>query len=443
MLRELATVSLRCTASVIAGAVLSLTPIPVAAQSGYTYYLTGNAADAATSNPLGGLLLAGGSTDVDPAMSWFKSQANGGDVVVLRASGSDGYNDYLYSELPGPAIDSVETFVFDQRSAASDTFILDKVNNAEAIFLAGGDQRDYYDFWRGTPLEDAVNQRASAGAVVGGTSAGLAVMGSSAYVALNRSLRSDRALSNPYHRDVTITHDFFSLPQMQGIITDSHFEQRSREGRLLTMMARSLDETGTTPFRGLGINEQTAITVTPDGLATVLGNGSAGSAAFALETTESAEVLAPGQPLTLHGVRVLELAPGDTFDFDTFHADTGIGEAYSFDVVQGVVSVGPAIDPAVDLAGDFNGSGQIEQGDLDLVLQNWGQDAGINAPAGWLSDLPDGVIDQAELDRVLQNWGGTVAPASAGAAVPEPSIALAIGIAGGMARFRRARSAAC
>ena len=168
------------------------------AASGYDYYLTGSAADTSGNGMLGGLLLAGGSTDVDSAMSWFKSQVNGGDIVILRASGSDGYNDYLYSQLSGTAVNSVATFVMDSRAESWDPFVLDKINHAEGIFLAGGNQANYYNYWEGTPIEDAVNARAQAGAVIGGTSAGLAVMGSSAHVSLNGSLTSSEALNNPY-----------------------------------------------------------------------------------------------------------------------------------------------------------------------------------------------------------------------------------------------------
>ena len=36
----------------------------------------------------------GGASENDAAMAWFLERAGGGDVLVLRASGSDGYNDY-------------------------------------------------------------------------------------------------------------------------------------------------------------------------------------------------------------------------------------------------------------------------------------------------------------------------------------------------------------
>ena len=64
----------------------------------YVSYFTGNDVDVVTS-PLGGVCLMGGATESDDAMKWFLERCDGGDVLVLRASGSDGYNDYLYSEL--------------------------------------------------------------------------------------------------------------------------------------------------------------------------------------------------------------------------------------------------------------------------------------------------------------------------------------------------------
>jgi hypothetical protein len=72
------------------------------------------------------------------------------------------------------------------------------------------------------------------------------------------------------------------------------------------------------------------------------------------------------------------------------------------------------------LLGDYNGSGAIEQGDLDLVLLHWGEPA-LPAPAGWTRFLPKGNIDQAELDRVLLRWGTSAASVGAQAAVPEPA----------------------
>jgi len=64
----------------------------------YTEYVTGSTSDLVVT-PDQGICLMGGATEHDEAMRWFLRKANGGDIVVLRASGSDGYNDYFYSEL--------------------------------------------------------------------------------------------------------------------------------------------------------------------------------------------------------------------------------------------------------------------------------------------------------------------------------------------------------
>lgn len=89
------------------------------------------------------------------------------------------------------------------------------------------------------------------------------------------------------------------------------------------------------------------------------------------------------------------------------------------------------------LRGDYNGSGQVEQGDLDLVLLHWGQ-SGETPPAGWSQDFPSGLIDQEELDGVLLHWGGTAetAVAGGGVLVPEPASVL-LWVAGGVVCRRR------
>ena len=77
-------------------------------------YLTGDAADV-TTNATGGLILMGGGTDVDAAIKWFLQKAGGGDGVVIRATGSNGYNNYMYNMV---AVNSVETIIIDSRAKA-------------------------------------------------------------------------------------------------------------------------------------------------------------------------------------------------------------------------------------------------------------------------------------------------------------------------------------
>ena len=81
--------------------------------------------------------------------------------------------------------------------------------------------------------------------------------------------------------------------------------------------------------------------------------------------------------------------------------------------IDGVLSIVGSIAQA----GDYNGSGSVEQGDLDLVLNNWGGPRGNWSNAEGFNSAG---VDQEELDRVLNNWGSSAAPSFGGSAVPEP-----------------------
>src|SRR5581483_9678143 len=134
-------------------------------ESGFDYFVTGDPADVVKPTA-GGLLLVGGGKDIDAAFAWLIKQSGGGDVVVIRASGTDAYNPYIYGL---GKVNSVETIVFKSRAAAGDPFVLDKIRHAEALFIAGGDQSNYLKYWQGTPVAAAVNDLAARHVPIGGT----------------------------------------------------------------------------------------------------------------------------------------------------------------------------------------------------------------------------------------------------------------------------------
>lgn len=258
-------------------------------------YLTGDGADV-TISPVGGLILMGGGTDVDAAIQWFLQRANGGDVVVIRATGADGYNTYMYNMVP---VNSVETIIIDSRTKAALTSVTDKIRNAEALFIAGGDQWDYVNYWKDTPTEDAINYLINTKHVtVGGTSAGLAIMGSAYYSASSgKSATSAEALSNPYGRNINLgANDFVASSFLTNTITDSHYSQRDRQGRHITFMARLMKDYGySTTVKGIGIDEQTAVCIDQTGVGKVYGIN---NAYFMRNTGLGAETCVSGTPLT-------------------------------------------------------------------------------------------------------------------------------------------------
>lgn len=316
---------------VIMAATMGQTSAVFAANSNpkYEYYVTGDPADV-TRTTSGGLLLMGGGTDVDDGFRWMINKSGGGDFVVIRASGTDAYNPWIYTDLGG--VNSAETIIIQNRAAASDPFVVNQILNAEALFIAGGDQSNYVDYWKGTPVEDAIHTLAAQGVPIGGTSAGLAIMGEFAFSAANGTITSDTALSNPYNRKVVLERDFLVLPHMSGIITDSHFVTRDRMGRLLTFLARIVTDGWATTSKGVGIDERTALAMEPDGSAVVFGSG----AAYLFITDGAPQVCQPKTPLTYANISVYRVSGSATFNFSTW---TGAGgAAYTLHVNNGVVT---------------------------------------------------------------------------------------------------------
>jgi cyanophycinase-like exopeptidase len=243
---------------------------PIFAQN-YTSYFTGNNKDTITVAK-GGICLMGGATENDEAMKWFLNRANGGDILVLRATGSNGYNTYLYQQL-GIKVNSVESIVCANPNAAKEKYLLDKISKAEGIWFAGGDQWKYVSYFRNTAVDSLINFGIkNKKIVIGGTSAGMAIMGSHYFSAQNGSTTSGTALANPYQNTVTVDgKPFLKNEWLKDIITDTHYDNPDRKGRHLTFLARIIKD-GITSAKGIACDEYTSVCIEPDGLAKVYGN---------------------------------------------------------------------------------------------------------------------------------------------------------------------------
>lgn len=242
----------------------------VALSQNFVSYFTGNQSDLDVL-PAGGIFLAGGASDHDNAMRWFLNQCNGGDIVVLRASGSDGYNDYFFSDL-GVSINSVESIVFNNRNASYEQVIIDKIKRAEGIFIAGGDQWNYVNYWRNSPVDSLINSMIQQKKIViGGTSAGMAILGGIYFSAEFGTVSSSEVLSNPLNTSVAIdTTTFLKVPFLENLITDTHYDNPDRRGRHVGFLAKALTLYDR-KSNGLACNEYTAVCVDSSGKARVFG----------------------------------------------------------------------------------------------------------------------------------------------------------------------------
>lgn len=311
----------------------------------YTSWIVGDEEDIITQNHLQGIVLAGGGGDNSNAMTWFLNRADGGDVVVIRASGSDGYNNYFYSDL-GVDINSVETLLINSLDAAQDPYVEQQIRNAEALFIGGGDQYDYYEFWKDTPVMDAINYLINdKKVVVGGTSAGMAILGKAYYTPSGSSATSELLLANPYHSSINILgiDDFINVPILANTVTDTHFDNRERSGRLFTFLARMVNDWGI-EAKGIAANEYTAVCIDQEGKAYVFGNQNYTDYAYFLRSMDCApEVCELNQPLTWdcnnQAVKVYRVlgkeSDPDYFDLNTWNSGSN-GEWFYWYAEDGV-----------------------------------------------------------------------------------------------------------
>ena len=285
-----------------------LLALPAQAAS-YGHYLLGDPSAPTPGQVRPGLLLMGGGERNFDALRWFMERAGHGHIVVLRASLGGEIGEEFFHEVGGIA--SVETFVFNNREDASDRAVLRALKRADGIFIAGGDQSRYIRYWRHTPLAEALQAHVRAGKPLGGTSAGLAVLGEYLYGAMDGgSITSPRALSDPLGPDNTIETGFLQLDLLKGVVTDTHFSERNRLGRLVAFVAKAESMSGR-PMIGLGVDEDAAIAVEADGRgriyatapgagATVVRGGFAAQAEDQPMRQERLEVVVAGPDSVLH-----------------------------------------------------------------------------------------------------------------------------------------------
>jgi len=311
---------------------LSASVYAAKSKTGFTSFVVGNPADAQPSATLSpGLVLMGGGTDVDAAFQWMCGRAGGGDFLVIRTTGTDAYNPYIQQLCP--QMDSVETIIITSTTGANSAYVSTQIQNAEALWIAGGDQSTYVDLWRGTAVQTGVNFLLNSKlAPVGGTSAGLAVLSQFIYTGALGSVTSSQALANPFHRYVTLDRDLFQSSLGVDKLYDSHFVTRDRMGRSLVFLARIVNNGWATQPRGIGIDEETALLVLPSGAATMVGTG----AAYFLQAPGPAQVLADKTPLTYLNIGVYKLPQGGTFNLSTWTGTGGV--AYTLNVNNGAVT---------------------------------------------------------------------------------------------------------
>lgn len=277
----------------------------------YDYYLACRNRTIQETTPRSAILLIGGAegdtSGENAATQWFLERAKGGKYLVLRVGGVGSQAEWICQHYRDWVAAAAELSI-DSRDAANNPDVVDYIREADALFIAGGDQNEYQELWEGTDTEDAINYLINDKKVpVAGTSAGMAILGDYYYAPDHQGVLSSEILDDPFHYNSQTIHcsDFISVPYLKRVITDTHLDRmnsqnpETRYGRLLGLLARLLHgKENPLSHYAIGLEEGAFVAIDEHGIARVFGNGTQiGQDAYFLRPSAMPEQIEPGWPL--------------------------------------------------------------------------------------------------------------------------------------------------
>ncbi len=192
----------------------------------------------------------------------------------------------------------VTALPYERREDCKRTDWLAVLEEADGVFLTGGNQLRLSTTLGGTIVARTLRRRNREGLHVAGTSAGAAIMS-------EHMIAFGDEGSTPRADMVTLAP---GLGLTESVIVDQHFRQRDRLGRLLTALAYNPAAVG------VGLDEDTAAFLGPDDVLEVCGSGALTIVDPQDVDYTSMDSSHRDEPVCIVGLRVHVLTDGATFD---------------------------------------------------------------------------------------------------------------------------------
>jgi cyanophycinase len=192
----------------------------------------------------------------------------------------------------------------EHREECFDETLIDKLERATGIFITGGNQLRLSTILGGTPVARTIRRRNAEGVHLAGTSAGAAIMP-------EHMIAGGASGPSPRESGVELAP---GLGLTNRVIIDQHFRQRHRMGRLLSALSFN-------PFVcGLGIDENTAGFIDPEGRMEVVGRGTITVVDPSDLHHSSMSYVRRSQAVTMLGLKLHVLASGARFHLESREA---------------------------------------------------------------------------------------------------------------------------
>lgn len=220
----------------------------------------------------------------DAPYRWIVQKANTGKVIILSVNDE---TTWLPTYFTSFGASSAVNKKINTRAIADLQATYDEIVSARAVFIKGGDQWNYINYWKGTKTEQAILAVFANGGVIAGTSAGAMVLGGTDFSAQVASPTSREVLANPFSASVTFETNFLNL--VPGALFDTHVAERGRGGRTIGMLVKA-KQALSAELLGVAVDDMTALCIDTNGIGTVLGSG---SVAFYYPGTDTRFTLMP------------------------------------------------------------------------------------------------------------------------------------------------------
>jgi cyanophycinase len=255
----------------------------------------------------GHLFIVGGGRRGPELMNEYVRLAGGpghASILVLPMASGDGdtTGQEMAEEFRGLGVRSARS-LFITREQAVTPDILEHFKDVTGVWFTGGDQSRVTRELSGTPVQVKLKELYRSGAVIGGTSAGAAIMSA---VMLTGDERLNRDTVNGFtfikRNNIVVTE---GLGFLTTVIVDQHFIRRKRMNRLISVVLEHA------PHVGIGIDEATAAIVFPDSTFRVMGHGSV----MVLDASQATDIRTDDRGnMGADGLRMHLLLDGDGFD---------------------------------------------------------------------------------------------------------------------------------
>jgi cyanophycinase len=130
---------------------------------------------------------------------------------------------------------------------------IDSIRNANLVFMSGGDQTRFMATINGTPIKKAIHEVFDKGGIIGGYSAGAALMSETMITGNEIKHPDNEVVFNSMEADNVETAE--GVGMLRAVIIDQHFIKRKRLNRLI---CASVEHPS---LQCVGIDESTAILV--------------------------------------------------------------------------------------------------------------------------------------------------------------------------------------